>query len=332
MGRSSESVRTGLVLSQMGGPGRLEEVEPFIRAIFGDPEVVALPGGRGLRRTVGWAVAKARGRTARAHYRQIGGRSTIREITEGQARAVEAELRQRGHDVVAAVAMRYTDPDTARAVRQLLDAGAQRLVLLPLYPQYSMATTGSSELELRRVVREVSHRDGIDVPLTVVRSWCDHPSYLDATAALISEALAAVPAAHAARTVLVFSAHGLPQRSVDRGDPYPDEVTATMSGVLERIGGDIDSRLSYQSRTGPVRWIEPGTDEVIRELADRCGVAIVVVPISFVSDHVETSYEIDVQLKALAADCGIEHFSRVDVLNDRPGTGAVLADVVEGVL
>ncbi len=320
--------RTGIVVAQMGGPSDLGEVVPFVRAIFEDPALVPLPGGPRTRRALAGLIASVRGPSVRARYRSIGGGSPIRDITLRQSDMLREELRRRGHEVEVAVAMRYTDPDTASAVESLVSAGAERLVLLPLYPQYSFATTGSSETELRSVLASREH----ELPLEVVRSWHDHPSFLDATASLVGSKLAGMPIASGVRTVVLFTAHGIPEALVKRGDPYVAEVEATVAGVVERLssaGHEVESRLGYQSRTGPVRWVGPGTEEVIRELAAEGRLAILAVAVSFVSDHIETLWEIDQLFYEIAETSGVEHFSRAPVLGVRPEVGPVLADVVE---
>lgn len=320
---------TGIVVAQMGGPGRLEEVAPFIRAVFEDPGLVPLPGGARTRRFLARLIAAVRAPSVRSRYRSIGGGSPIREVTLRQADMLREELRRRGHDVEVAVAMRYTDPDTASAVESLLSASVDQLLMLPLFPEYSFATTGSSEAELRRVLTAV----GCDLPLEVVRSWSDHPSFLDATASLVGSRLTAMPVASGVKTVVVFTAHGIPEALVARGDPYVDEVESMVASVMQRLRadghGDLVSRLGYQSRTGPMRWVGPGTEEVIRELAEEGRVAILAVPVSFVSDHIETLWEIDQHFYGLAETSGVEHFSRVPVLGVNPEVGPVLADVVE---
>jgi ferrochelatase len=221
--------------------------------------------------------------------------------------------------------MRHSAPDTTVAVDRLVAADVDRLLLLPLYPQFSFATTGSAETELRRVLAEV----GFDRPLTVIRSWCDHPAFLDVTAALIEETRALVPKDAGDRTVVVASAHGIPQQLVDRGDPYVEQVGATVAGLAERLGTDTEIILAYQSRTGPMEWTGPGTDEVLEKLgSDRCP-AVILAPISFVSDHLETLHEIDIEFAELALEAGIGHFARSPMLNDRPETGPLLADLAE---
>jgi len=313
----------GVVLAQMGGPRDQAAVEPFIRAIFEDPDLVPIPGGPAVSKAFGWMVAKVRGPFARRNYRLIGGGSPILEITRHQARALETALDSR--DVDVAVAMRYTRPDTYDAVRELVRSGADRLVLLPLYPQYSTATTGSSESELRRVIGEL----GIDIPLTVVRTWYDHPAYLDLQTALLTEAIERLPVDERDGVAVLFSAHGLPQRVADRGDPYPEETAATVAALVERVGYEIDGRIGYQSRTKPVRWIGPGTDDVLRDLAGEGVTTVVVVPISFVSDHIETLYETDMLFRDIALQAGIRRYVRADVMNNRPEVGPMLASILE---
>ncbi len=316
----------GIVVAQMGGPRDLREVAPFIRAVFSDGDVVPVPGGRLVRTLFGAAVAGVRGPVVRRSYRRIGGGSPILEITRAQARRLEEELRRRGHDVAVGVAMRYTRPDTADAVRELLRLGVERIVLLPLYPQFSLATTGSAEKELRRVLAAL----GATVPLTVIRTWHDHPAYLDLEARLVTELLERVPPARRDGAVVVFSAHGLPERVVRAGDPYPEETRATVEGIVARLPCEIEPRLGYQSRTGPIRWIGPGTDEILAELAHEGRREVFLVPVSFVSDHVETRYELDLLFAELARRLGFTGYHRADVMNDRPEVGPLLADVVEG--
>ncbi len=316
----------GVVLAQMGGPRDQRSVEPFIRAIFEDPDLVPIPGGPAVSKAFGWMVAKIRGPFVRRNYRLIGGGSPILEITRHQARSLESALARR--DLAVTVAMRYTRPDTYDAVRELIRSGADRLVMLPLYPQYSTATTGSSEAELRRVLGEL----GVSIPLDVVRSWHDHPAYLQVQASLVDEAIERLPEGERDGVAVVFSAHGLPQRVVDKGDPYPEETEVTVAGVVSLLRHRVEDRIGYQSRTKPVHWIGPGTDEVLRDLAAEGVTTVVVVPISFVSDHIETLYETDMLFRGIAQEAGIRTYIRADVMNDRPEVGPMLASILEEAL
>jgi len=248
--------------------------------------------------------------------------------TQHQADALGGELEARGHDVVVTVAHRHGHPDTDQAVDALVAAGVERLVLFPLFPQYSAATTGSSEAELRRALNQ----RGSDLEVRVIRSWCDHPSYLDAQAQSVAEMLAELPDHEHARGLLVFSAHGLPQRIVDRGDPYLEEIDATVDGIAERLDRPIDRVTAYQSRAGPMRWVGPDVRDVVADAPAAGKTWIGVVPVSFVSDHVETSYELDIELKAHAEQAGVLEFRRSRCLDVDPIVGPVLADIVEGYL
>ncbi len=322
---SAGGPKLGILLAQMGGPADLDQVEPFIKAIFADPDLIDVPGPPWAGRAVGTIVSKLRGPKVRKAYRMIGGGSPILDITLAQAQTVTDSLRDRGHDAVYAVAMRYTQPDTADAVHHLMRQGADSIVMLPLYPHFSFATTGSSENELRRVIDQES----IEMPLKIIRTWHDRPSYLDLQAQLVTDMLNGLPEPERDGAAVVFSAHGLPQKLVDRGDPYPDEIATSMAGIVERIPFEIDARLGYQSRTGPVKWIGPDTIEVIESFASQGRKSVCLVPLSFVSDHIETLYEADILIAQAAASAGILDYRRSAVFNAGDGVGEMLADIVE---
>jgi len=325
LGRSDAVARTGVVLAQLGGPKTLEDVRPFIRSIIDDPCLVPLPGGAVTRRLLSSAVSLARSPRVRSHYAAIGGGSPILSVTDAQAVALREELGNRDHDVNVVVAQRHAAPDTEAAVAALLSSGVDRVVLLPLFPQYSATTTGSSEKKLRSVMSA----SGLTVPLHVVRSWCDHPSYLDAQARLVDEILVDLPEDADERPLVVFSAHGLPQRVVDGGDPYLEEIESTVAGVAARLGRSVDHTIAFQSRAGPVKWLAPDVRDVVASAGAEGRRSVVVVPISFVSDHLETLYELDIDLKRHAAEAGVAEFRRSRCFDSDPGVGPMLADIVE---
>lgn len=314
-----------MIVAQLGGPADLDEVEPFIRSIFSDPDLVPLPGGERTRSTFSALVAKSRAPRVRARYELIGGGSPIVETTQQQADALGAELAARGHDVVVAVAHRHSLPDTNAALDAVLSAGVDHLLLFPLYPQYSKATTGSSESELRRALA----MRNVDVPLRVVRSWCDNPSYLDLQSRLVDEMLDSVPAGSFDGGLVVYSAHGLPERLVERGDPYLEEVEATVAGVASRLCRPVEYQLAFQSRAGPLKWIGPDVRGVVQAAAVDGRPWVGVVPISFVSEHLETLHELDIELAELALGAGIDMFVRSRCIGVRPEAGSVLADIAE---
>jgi ferrochelatase len=297
-------------------------VRPFLTRLFTDREIIRLPGGPIGQAAIGRMIAWKRTREVRENYARIGGGSPLVRWTTLQGRGIVERLRARGHDVAFAMAMRYWNPTTDEALAELERAGVERLLALTLYPHYSMATTGSSVGELRRVMK----RRGTKLPLDRIDTWYDHPGYLDALAHRAKVALARF--FPDTRPILLVSAHGLPKHFIEAGDPYCEHIRITMEGLLSRLP-ELPHVLGYQSRVGPVEWIGPSTDEVIRSLARDGAKDVLVVPISFVSDHVETLYEIDLLYGDQARALGITNFRRMQSLNDFPPFLDALADLVE---
>jgi ferrochelatase len=319
--------RYGVLLFNLGGPGTLDDVEPFLVNLFSDRDIIELPLGAALQPAFARVVAKVRGPSVRRNYASIGGGSPQLRLTLAQAEALSARLSRADRRVPVAVAMRYWRPTTAEALRELASLGVERVVTLTLYPHYSRATTGSSERELARVMARPEWQGRFR--LSGVDRYPGEPAYLDALAATVRESLAAFPAPTRDGVVLLFSAHGLPRRFVDAGDPYVAETQATVRGLLQRLGAPNRHALGYQSRTGPVKWIGPGTDEILRELGREGVRAVLVVPVSFVSDHIETLYELDQLFAGVARAAGIEDYRRSPALNTRPAFIEALAGLVE---
>lgn len=297
-------------------------MRPFLTRLFTDREIIKLPGGPFGQALLGRFIAWKRTREVQENYAKIGGGSPIVRWSTLQGRGLTERLKARGHDVTFALAMRYWNPTTDQALDELERAGVERLLTLTMYPHYSLATTGSSVGELERVMK----RRGTKLPLDRIDTWYDHPGYLDALAHRTRVALDVHFKDR--RPTLLISAHGLPKHFIEGGDPYIDHIRVTMEGVLKRLP-DLPHVLGYQSRVGPVEWIGPSTDEVIQQLA-RDGVKdVLVLPISFVSDHVETLYEVDLLYGDQARALGITTFKRVQSLNDFPPFLDALADLVE---
>jgi len=320
-----------VVVFQLGGPDSLAAVEPFLYNLFSDPDIIDFPFARLARPTLARLISSRRARHVQEHYAGIGGKSPIRELTEFQARALERELREaRGLDARVIVAMRYWHPLTEEAVAQVARGGFRRLVLLPLYPQYSKTTTGSSLNEWRRLWA----RAGKDsIPTSVIEHYHDHPAYLDAVVEKINEGLrpfntSARSASSADDVHLVFSAHGVPVRFIEAGDPYQQQIEATTRLVMQRGGWRNPHVLCYQSRVNPGKWLEPSLTATLRDLGAAGVKRVLVVPISFVTDHVETLAEIDHEARELAAHLGIEQFELMPALNDSPAFVRALADLV----
>ncbi|HEU4937930.1 MAG TPA: ferrochelatase [Vicinamibacterales bacterium] len=319
---------TAVLLFNLGGPDDLESVEPFLVNLFTDREIIQLPGGRTLQPWVARLIAKMRGPSVRNNYRRIGGGSPQLRITRQQAEALEDRLNvpnQAAYRVF--VAMRYSRPTADDALEAIAAAGITRIVTLTLFPHWSKATTGSSRNEFERVLASPRWRDS-RFEITHIEQYADHPLYLEALTATVRTAWDDIPEARRARTVLLFSAHGLPQRFIDEGDPYVEHIDATRFGVLERLNVPNRQLLAFQSRTGPVRWIGPGTEEVLSELGDEGVSDVLVIPLSFVSDHIETLYEVDMLFADAARAAGITGYYRPPALNCHPLFIDALASLV----
>jgi ferrochelatase len=306
--------RTAVFLLNLGGPRSLAEVEPYLYELFSDPLLISAPFGP-FRPLVARLISKLRAPSSAKKYALIGGRSPLVEGTEAQARALAAEL---GPGYGCHPAMRCGQPSTAVAVQAALAAGAERALALPLYPQWANATTRSSLLELRR-------HWPTDRPLAEVCTWHDHDGYLDASAAALRETLERVAPAQRDRVLVVFSAHGLPMSQVRAGDPYPVYVEHS-SRETARRAGVVTWQITYQSRVGPTKWLGPDTVEYLSSHAR--GRVVVTVPIAFVSEHLETLYDMDILAKEAALQGGALAYLRVPALGTRPDFITALADIV----
>ncbi|MGE0453277.1 MAG: ferrochelatase [Vicinamibacteria bacterium] len=317
----------GVLLFNLGGPDDLASVEPFLRNLFSDREIIELPFGPRAQPFLARLIAKLRAPAARRNYASIGGGSPQLRLTREQAAALAARLRRAGRSVEVAIAMRYWQPDTEAALAELERAGVRRIVTLPLYPHYSTATTGSSRRELERVLARPRWQGRFEV--SGIDAWPEEPLYLDALADTVRRGLEGFPLHRREHVVILFSAHGLPQRFIERGDPYVAHTEATRRGVLVRLGVPNRQELGFQSRTGPVRWIGPGTGTVLRRLGREGVGEVLVVPISFVCDHIETLYELDQLFAGEARRAGIVDYRRSDALNRHPLFIEALGQLVE---
>jgi ferrochelatase len=323
--RASERPSRGVLLFNLGGPETLADVRPFLYNLFSDPDIIRIKS-RVLRNAVAWLIAFTRQRKSRDLYRQIGGGSPLRRITEDQARALEQRLAERGHAARVYVGMRCWKPTIDEAVSRIAGDGITRLVTLPLFPQFSVTTTGSCVNYLNQVMagRSLPAR----ITRTVVPPWFAAPRYIEAMADLIREAIAASSDPDPTTMHLLYSAHSIPARYVDEGDPYLEQTRKTRELIDARLGGVSRSTLAFQSKVGPVKWLEPATNQVIRELGAAGVRRVLVVPVSFVSDHIETLQEIDILYRELAQQAGIAEFTRAASLNLYPKFIDALADLV----
>ena len=317
------SRRVGIVLFQLGGPDTLEAIEPFLYNLFCDPDIIDFPFARIGRKPLAKLISTTRSRKVQHHYALIGGGSPIRRNTERQARALECKLQYAGIDAHCFVAMRYWNPFTAEAIEQLRAVSCDEVVLLPLYPQYSSTTTGSSLNEWTRLFAD-------DLPVQVVETFYRHPAYLDALAEKVNEALVRFPSP--ARPEMVFSAHSVPMSVIQKGDPYQRQIEDTVRLLMLRGGWRNPHRLCYQSKVGASRWLQPSLHQTLKALAAERVREVCVVPISFVSDHVETLGEIDHEAREEAHQLGMTQFEMTAGLNDSPKFIQALSEMVQQAL
>jgi len=315
------------VLFQLGGPDSLEAVEPFLLNLFLDPDIIPLGPLGILRRPIAKLISSRRSIPVAEKYAEIGGRSPIGTLTERQrVRLVEALSPH--IDPIAVTAMRYWHPLTSEAVAALRKAGPQdEIVLLPLYPHYSYATTLSSLKEWRRVYGQPTGAP----PERTIDHFYDHPLYIQALVERIGSTLRQFQ--DSSRIHLVFSAHGLPMSLVEKGDPYPQQVGATVSAVSELgtkqyPGWPRTHLLCYQSRVGPAKWLQPALTETIERLGHEGVKEMLVAPISFVTEHIETLHEINIEAREEARKAGIETFRMMPAVGDSPLFIGALKDLV----
>ena len=317
--------RVAVVMFNLGGPDAPDSVRPFLENLFTDPAILRVPGF--IRPWLGRFIAKRRTPAASENYAILGGRSPLLELTEAQARDLEAALNaEGGAEHRCFIAMRYWHPMSDAAARAVRDWAPDRVLLLPLYPQYSTTTTGSSVTAWD----EAAVRIGLAVPTKTLCCYHSDPGFAAATAAAVQAAYEAARAALAPEVPLriLFSAHGLPESIVKRGDPYQWQVERTVAAVVERLAIEgLDHIVCYQSRVTPQKWIGPSTElELERAAHDKA--AVLICPIAFVSEHSETLVELDVEYREEAERLGVPGYYRVPAQNSDPAFIRALRDLV----
>jgi len=319
--RIDEGDRVGVVLFNLGGPETLDDVETFLYNLLMDPAVLSLPVGGRLRRWLAQSVARVRAGALRDHYEVIGGGSPLTRLAREQAATLQDHLSSRygkptGVDFRVYLAMRYWHPFGNEVAAQMAEDGVDKVVLLPSYPQYSTATTGSA-LAHWAALAETGERPSW--PTTVVEEYAANPKYVQAVSERIDEALQRFPRNVRDEVVLFFSAHDTPLQARDReGDPYCCLVHSTVEQVMRLRDQNRSFRTAFQSLVGPNRWLSPSTLETVTTLARQGHRAVLVVPVSFVTDHVNTSYELDIGMRERVEACGITHFEVTAGLNTHP--------------
>lgn len=311
--------KIGVVLFQLGGPDSISSIEPFLYNLFCDPDIIDFPFARIARQPLAKLISTRRARHVARHYEEIGGRSPILEFTRRQAAALE-ELLRRDFDARVVVAMRYWHPFTSEAIRELAVHAPEQVVLLPLYPQYSKTTTGSSVNEWNRCFQP----NGWNPRIHVVTEFYSDEAYLDSVVAAVNSCLDGEPAG----LDIVFSAHSVPVSVIEQGDPYQRQIERTVDLVWAKGGWRASRHICYQSKVGASKWLRPSMHETVKRLAAAGSKHILVVPISFVSDHVETLHEIDIEHREQARSLGIDDYRMAPGLNDSPLFIQALAKLV----
>jgi len=312
-------VKIAIILFNLGGPDSLDSVRPFLRNLFSDPAIIALPAW--LRLPLASFIAKRRTPKARGIYAQIGGGSPIVGQTEAQARALEAALSQCNSDEWRGyVCMRYWHPMTDAVVQSVKRFAPDRIVLLPLYPQFSTTTTGSSFKAWKEAAP-------FKMPTVEIESYPTEPGFIQASIELVKQGLA--EAGDGPKRVL-FSAHGLPEKIIKAGDPYQKQVEETAASIGAHLDG-VEWAICYQSRVGPLKWIGPPTGEEIKRAAQDKR-SVVLYPLSFVSEHSETLVELDIDYRKLAAEAGVPKYVRVPTVGTHPLFIHGLANLVRAAL
>ncbi len=317
-------MKRGVLLFNLGGPERLQDIRPFLYNLFSDPDIIRIKSDL-LRKSLALLISWIRQGKSRHLYRQIGGGSPLRGITESQAAALSERLKEMGSPANVYVGMRCWKPGIDEAVDRILRDQISRLTLLPLFPQYSETTTGSC----LKYFQTLSDKLGLSkrMETLIIREWYDEPLYIESMTDLILEGLRSFPSGEQNNIHLVYSAHSIPARYVDEGDPYLEQTRRSVELIHSRLGGNHPYTLAFQSKVGPVKWLSPSTKDVLAELGKKGKTSVLVVPVSFVSDHIETLQEIDIQYRDLAVKSGIREFRRVASLNLHPKFIEALANL-----
>ena len=306
--------RVGVVLLNLGGPDSLEAVEPFLYNLFCDPEIINFPLSFLFRKRLARFISSKRHPMIQEQYKKIGGKSPIVDLTGKQAELLEKNLRENGLDAKVYVAMRYWHPFTDAVIENLEKDKIERIVLLPLYPQFSKATTGSSFKEWNRLIAEKPTLQNLKTER--VESYFDFPPFLDSVIERINQGLERFPAGKRGRVHILFSAHGTPMKLVREGDPYSQQIRQTVEAVMKRAQFPQKHHLCFQSKVGPQKWLTPSTPDTIEKLAAEGVKNMLLVPVAFVSDHLETLFELGIEYRRLAMEKGVEQYEVTEGLND----------------
>lgn len=323
---SPHKEKIAVVLLQLGGPDNLEAVGPFLYNLFCDPDIIDIPGAFLFRKKLAQMISTRRAPVVQELYKRIGSRSPILKQTQLQANRLLEMLRGKGYNVDIHIAMRYWHPMTDVVVKNIIASKPDRIILLPLYPHYCKATTGSSVNEWNRVAKQLKMPN---IPTTLIEHYYDHPLYIDAMVKRIRTALNRVPKEDYSKVQIVFSAHGTPMKLVRDGDPYSHHIRKTYELVVERGQFGLPHTLCFQSKVGPQKWLTPSLVGTIDRLGHEGATHLLVVPIAFVTDHIETLSEINIEARDQAEKLGIEYYDMMPALLTEELFIECLTDLVE---
>lgn len=310
-----------VVLLNLGGPDSLKAVQPFLENLFNDPDIFKLPFQKKLAKFI----STKRAPKVEYEYELIGGKSPLAEWTEWQRSSLEKKLRTLSPSIDVYTAMRYWNPITADTARIIEEKNYEKIILLPLYPHFSVTTTGSSFNEWKRVFSSLDKTEYIE-------SYFDHPLYIKAISERIDETLLQFPSNIKEKVILLFSAHGTPVSFVKKGDPYSHQINKTIKAVMDYRNDKEYYDNCFQSKVGPAKWLKPSTKEKIEELSEAGYKHLLVIPISFVSDHIETLYELNIEYRHIADKAGIENYIVMKGLNDSETFTDALFDITKNKL
>ncbi len=317
--------KIAVILFQLGGPDSLEAVEPFLFNLFSDPCIISFPGSFLVRKPLAKLISKRCSRKSAEKYKLIGRKSPILDLTQQQASALESMLRSWDINAEVFIAMRYWNPLIETSVRKIKAGGFEQAVLLPLYPQFSQATTLSSINEWTRQ----TELQGCVIPSKLICCYPSQPLLIEAFVANINFALNRFNKAASADIDLLFSAHGVPISYIKHGDPYQLQVEETVRSIIKRGNWSSPHALCYQSKVGPMKWLQPSLKESIKHLINMGRKNLLIIPVTFVSDHVETMYEINIEAKKYALTNGIRQFEMMPALNSHPKFIQCLGELVQ---
>ncbi len=307
-----------VILFNLGGPDSLEAIKPFLFNLFSDPDIFKIPVGQKLFAKI---MSGFRTPAVREKYKRIGGKSPINDWTQLQGAMLQQELQKIVPDIEVYTAMRYWHPTIKNIAEKVLEKAFDKIVLLPLYPHYSITTTGSSFNEWKRVYK------GNVGKCIYVYDYFDNQRYIHALNERIDEAILRFPENVRDDILLMFSAHGLPESIARQGDPYPEQTSKTIECVMKDRNFSHEYHLCFQSKVGPAKWLKPSIDEMIRELAAKGKRHVLVIPVSFVSDHIETLFELDIEYRMVAEEVNIENYIVMKGLNDSKTFVAALKEL-----